>query len=50
MPKDMYQSKKLLFGLGMDYEKMMYVTITVCFSGRRPRVRRSVLYVVSVDS
>jgi hypothetical protein len=21
MPKDMYQSKKLLFGLGMDYEK-----------------------------
>jgi hypothetical protein len=22
MPKDMYQSKKLLFGLGMDYEKI----------------------------
>jgi hypothetical protein len=50
MPKDMYQSKKLLSGLGMDYKKSMSVTITVCFSGRRPRVRRSVLYVVSVDS
>jgi hypothetical protein len=22
MPKDMYQSKKLLSGLGMDYEKI----------------------------
>jgi hypothetical protein len=50
MPKDMYQSKKLLLGLGMDYKKSMFVTITICFSGRRPRVRRSVLYVVSVDS
>jgi hypothetical protein len=50
MPKDMYQSKKLLSRLGMDYEKSMSMTITVCFSRRRPRVRRSVLYVVSVDS
>jgi hypothetical protein len=36
MAKDMYQSKKLLSGLGMDYEKLMFVTITVCFSGSRP--------------
>jgi hypothetical protein len=42
MPKDMYQSKKLLSGLGMDYKKSMSLTITICFSGRRPRVRRSV--------
>jgi hypothetical protein len=50
MPKDMYQSKKSLSGLSMDYEKSMSVTITVCFYVRRPRVRRSVQYVVSVDS
>jgi hypothetical protein len=42
MPKDMYQSKKLLLGLGMDHEKLMSVKITVCFSGRRLQVRRSV--------
>jgi hypothetical protein len=35
IPKDMYQSKKLLSGLGMEYEKSMSMTITVCFSGRR---------------
>jgi hypothetical protein len=34
----------------MDYEKIDVYDITACFSGRRPRVRRSVLYVVSVDS
>jgi hypothetical protein len=50
MLKDMYQSKKLLSSLGMDYEKLMFVTITVCFSRRRPRVRRSVQYVVIIDS
>jgi hypothetical protein len=31
-------------------KKSMSVTIIVCFSGMRPRVRRSVQYVVSVDS
>jgi hypothetical protein len=35
MPKDMYRSKKLLSGLSMHYEKLMYVTITVCFSKNR---------------
>jgi hypothetical protein len=49
MPKDMYQSKKLLSGLGIDYKKLMSVTITVCFSRRRLQVRRNVQYVVSVD-
>jgi hypothetical protein len=34
MLKDMCQSKKLLSGLGMHYEKMMYVIITICFSGK----------------
>ena len=34
MHKDMYQSKKLFLGLGMDYEKMLSVTMNVCFSER----------------
>jgi hypothetical protein len=50
MPKDMYQSKKSLSGSVWTTKKSMFVIIIVCFSGRRPRVRRSVLYVVSVDS
>jgi hypothetical protein len=50
IPKDMYQSKKLFSCLGMHYEKLMSVTINVCFSGRRQRMRRSVQYVVSLDS
>jgi hypothetical protein len=32
MPKDIYQSKKLLSRLGMDNKKSMYVTIIVCVS------------------
>lgn len=36
MAKDMYQSKMLLLGLDMHYEKLMSVTITACFSRKRP--------------
>jgi hypothetical protein len=32
MPKDMYQSKKLLEGLSM--RRLMFVRTTVCFFGR----------------
>jgi hypothetical protein len=33
VPRDMYQSKKLLSGLGMDYEKLMLAKIIACSSG-----------------
>jgi hypothetical protein len=42
MPKDMYQCRKLLSGLGMDYKKSMSVQIIVCFSGSIMRMIRSV--------
>jgi hypothetical protein len=35
LPKDMYQSNKLLFGLGMDFDKSDVCKIIACFSARR---------------
>jgi hypothetical protein len=34
LPRDMYQSKKLLSILGMDYEKIDICQDNACFSGR----------------
>jgi hypothetical protein len=34
IPKDMYQSKKLLSGLGTHYEKLLSATYIVCFFGK----------------
>jgi hypothetical protein len=34
MPKDLYQSKKIVDGLDMNYEKLMCVNGTTCCSGR----------------
>jgi hypothetical protein len=46
LPKDMYHSKKLVKGIGMDYQRLMSVKITACFLGRITRKRTSASNVV----
>jgi hypothetical protein len=41
VPKDMYQSKKMMFALGLKYEKIDICQTTACFSGKSMPTRRS---------
>jgi hypothetical protein len=50
MPKDMYQSKKLLLGLGMDYKKIDVCDNNCMLFWKETTSEKSVQYVVSVDS
>jgi hypothetical protein len=50
MPKDMYQSKKLVSSLDMDYEKIDVCENNGMLFYKETTSERSVQYVVSVDS
>jgi hypothetical protein len=52
MPKDLYQSKKIVAGLGMNYElrRLMCAQGTTCCSGRSTRMILNVCIVVGPDT
>jgi hypothetical protein len=41
VPKDMYQSKKIMSALGLKYQKIDICQTTACFSGKSMPMRRS---------
>jgi hypothetical protein len=50
MPKDLYQSKKIVSGLGMNYEKIDACKKITCCFGRSTRMTPNVSIAVSLDS
>jgi hypothetical protein len=50
MPKDLYQSKKIVPGLRMDYEKIDACEKIACCSGRTTRMILNVCIVVGPDT
>jgi hypothetical protein len=50
MPKDLYQSKKIMFGLGMDYEKIDACEKIACCFGRSTRTTPNVCIAVGLDT
>jgi hypothetical protein len=50
MPKDLYQSKKIVADLGMNYEKIDACEKIRCYSERRTRTILNVCIVVDPDT
>jgi hypothetical protein len=50
MPKDLYQSKKIVSGLGMNYEKIDACKKITCCFGRSTRMTPNVSIALSLDS
>jgi hypothetical protein len=50
MPKDLYQSKKIIAGLRMDYEKIDACEKITCCSGRSTRMILNVCIAVGLDT
>jgi hypothetical protein len=50
MPKDLYQSKKIVFGLRMNYEKTDACEKIACCFGRSTRMTPNVCIVVGPDT
>jgi hypothetical protein len=50
MPKDLYQSKKIVSGLGMNYEKIDACEKIACCSVRSTRMIPNVCIVVGLDT
>jgi hypothetical protein len=50
MPKDLYQSKKIVSGLSMNYEKIVVCGKIACCSGRSTRMTLNVYIAVSPDT
>jgi hypothetical protein len=50
MPKDLYQSKKIVSGLEMNYEKIDVCEKTICYFGRSIRIIPNVCIVVGSDT
>jgi hypothetical protein len=50
MPKDLYQSKKIMSGLGMDYEKIDACEKIACCFGRSTRTTPNVCIAVGPDT
>jgi hypothetical protein len=50
MPKDLYQSKKIVVGLGIDYEKIDAYEKIACCSGRGTRMILNVCIMVGPDT
>jgi hypothetical protein len=49
MPKDLYHSKKIMSGLGMDYEKIDACEKIACCFGRSTRMTPDVCIMVGPD-
>jgi hypothetical protein len=50
MLKDLYQSKKIVSGLGMNYEKIDACEKIICCFGRSTRMTLNVYIVVGPDT
>jgi hypothetical protein len=50
MPKDLYQFKKFVFGLGMNYEKIVTCKKIACYFGRSTRMTPNVSIAVGPDT
>jgi hypothetical protein len=50
MPKDLYQSKKIVSGLKMNYKKIDVYEKTICYFGRSTRMTPNVCIVVGSDT
>jgi hypothetical protein len=50
MPKDLYQSQKIVAGLGMNYEKIDVCEKIACCSGRSTRTTPNVCIAVGSDT
>jgi hypothetical protein len=50
MPKELYQSKKIVSDLGMNYEKIDACKKNACYFGRSTRMTPNVCIVVGLDT
>jgi hypothetical protein len=50
MPKDLYQSKKIVSGLKMNYEKIDACEKIACYFGRSTRTTPNICIVVGLDT
>jgi hypothetical protein len=50
MPKDLYQSKKIMSGLGMNYKKIDACEKNTCYFGRSTRTTLNVCIAVGLDT
>jgi hypothetical protein len=49
MPKDLYQSKKIVVGLGMNYKKIDVCKKNTCCSQRSTRMKQNICIAVGPD-
>jgi hypothetical protein len=50
IPKDLYQSKKIVSGLGMNYKKIDACKTIACYFGRSTRTTLNICIVVGLDT